>query len=58
MTIAEKALVYQALREAASYTRVVPRKLMYLELAKKMRDEYVDGQRRDRDDSHQCDGHT
>jgi hypothetical protein len=37
--IAEYALVYQALREAASATRVEVRRVAYLALAKKMKEE-------------------
>lgn len=39
MTAAEQALIYQALREAASATRIEVRKKAYLELAKKMKEE-------------------
>jgi hypothetical protein len=39
VTAAEKALVYQALREAASVTRVAVRRQAYLDLAKKMKEE-------------------
>ena len=37
MTAVERALIIQALREAASYTRVVTRKKVYLELVAKMK---------------------
>jgi len=38
LTAAERALIIQALREAASYTRVVARKKLYLELVAKMKE--------------------
>jgi len=43
VTTPEKALVYQALKEAASYTRVEVRKKEYLALAAKMKKEREEG---------------
>ena len=39
MTVAEYGLIYQALGEAASYTRSEVRKRAYLDLRKKMKEE-------------------
>ena len=51
MNVVDEALVYLALREAASYTRIEVRKKAYLELAERLRRERLETneqKRRDR----------
>ena len=38
LTAVERALIIQALREAASYTRIAARRKLYLELVAKMKE--------------------